>query len=38
MTILFGALAHGVPAVFFAALAAGMLLGIVSAIREKPRQ
>jgi hypothetical protein len=38
MTILFGALAHGVPAVFFAALAVGLLHGIADAIREKPRQ
>ncbi len=38
MATLFGTLAHGVPAVFFAALAVGLLLGIAEAIREKPRQ
>ena len=38
MTVLFGALAYGVPAVVFAALAVGLLLGIEEAIREKPRQ
>lgn len=38
METLIGALAYGLPVVFYAALAAGMLLGIAEAIREKPRQ
>lgn len=38
MEILIGTLAYGLPVVFYAALAAGMLLGIAEAIREKPRQ